>query len=168
MSRFWIYVHTCPNGKRYVGTTTRENPEWRWCFGKGYCWNKHFHSAILKYGWNNIAHEFWELTSESEMYYAEKYLIAYYQTTNPEYGYNNSIGGKKHSLGCHYSLSPETKAKVAEANRRKAKDPDYRRRLSEIQKGKPKPGSRYERTPEHRKRMSEACKGKKHVRRVKP
>ena len=71
MKRYWVYVHTCPNGKRYVGCTTRVKPEFRWAEGKGYQTNKHFYSAIQKYGWSSIKHEAWELTCKSEMYYAE-------------------------------------------------------------------------------------------------
>ena len=50
--------------------------------------------AILKWGWKNIKHKIYEVETESEMKYLEKYLIAYYQTTNPKYGYNISTGGE--------------------------------------------------------------------------
>ena len=92
---YWVYIHTCPDGKKYVGCTARTQPEFRWGKdGRRYSFNSNFYSAILKYGWDNIKHEVWEFTSESEMYYAEKYLITYYDTTNPERGYNRFPGGK--------------------------------------------------------------------------
>lgn len=49
----YLYMHICPNGKKYVGITIQE-PNQRWRDGKGYCKNKHFYNAILKYGWDNI------------------------------------------------------------------------------------------------------------------
>lgn len=164
---YWVYVHTCKdNGKRYVGCTTRVKPEYRWQEGRGYKTNKHFYSAILKHGWNNFEHEAWELTSESEMYYAEKYLIAYYHTTESEFGYNHSSGGEKSALGCKHSeetrkkmslshkgksLGEEHRKHLAEANGRKAKDPEFRKRVSETQKKKWS-------DPEYRERLSKAAK----------
>ena len=116
---YWVYVHTCPNGKKYVGITTKRKPEYRWAEGNGYYQNKHFYSAIQKYGWSSIKHEAWELTCESEMYYAEKYLIAYYHTTESEFGYNHSSGGESGGLGC--TRSEETRRKISEANKGKPK-----------------------------------------------
>ena len=151
--RFWVYVHTCPNGKRYVGITTASKPEYRWKEGRGYK-GQLFGRAVLKYGWDNITHEAWELTCESEMYYAEKYLIAYYHTTENEFGYNLSSGGEGGSLGC--IRSEETRKRIAENNRRKAKDPEFRKKLSKALKGKPhKPLSL-----ETKKKMSLSHKGK--------
>lgn len=95
---YYVYIHTCPNNKRYIGVTTR-NPEYRWNSGKGYR-NQIFGRAINKYGWDNIDHKVFEVDTESEMYYLEKYLISYYQTTNPSYGYNKSNGGESGTLGC--------------------------------------------------------------------
>ena len=163
---YWVYVHTCPSGKRYVGCTKQARPERRWLKGNGYRYNKHFYSAILKYGWNNIKHEFWELTCESEMYYAEKYLIAYYHTTEREFGYNHSSGGEKSSLGCNYSeeyrkhlseiqkkvhADPEYREKMSEAVKKSLSDPEVRRKMSEVQK-------KIHSDPEVRRKMSETAK----------
>ena len=58
---YYVYIHTCKvNGKKYVGVTGR-NPESRWKEGRGYKTNKHFYSAILKYGWTNFEHEVFEV-----------------------------------------------------------------------------------------------------------
>ena len=96
---YYVYIHTCPNGKRYIGTTCRV-PKRRWQGGYGYKTNKHFYRAIQKYTWDNINHQVFEVESESEMYYLERYLIAYYQTNKKGCGYNKSIGGEKSSFGC--------------------------------------------------------------------
>ena len=172
MKKFWVYIHTCPNGKKYVGVTGR-NPEIRWGKnGEGYYQNEHFYRAILKYGWDNIVHEVFEVDSKEEMYRKEVELISFYHSNDPEYGYNHSIGGEKSSLGCKHSeesrkkrseahrgkphpYSEETKKKIAEANRRKAKDPEFRKKQSEAHKGKTL-------SEETKRRIAEAMKGKLH------
>ena len=166
---YWVYVHTCPNGKRYVGITTYPKPEYRWQEGRGYCRNKHFSRAIRKYGWSSIKHEAWELTCESEMYYAEKYLIAYYNTTDNKFGYNHSTGGEKSALGC--KCSEETRRKISKANRKRWSDPEYRGKMLEVRKGRGVLSEEARRhlseankkkwsDPEYKKRVSEAMKGK--------
>lgn len=94
MNKFYVYIHICPNNKRYVGIT-RQNPKKRWSNGNGYKKNAHFTRAIDKYGWDNISHQVIEVDTESEMFYLEKYLIAFYNSNNPEFGYNNSLGGER-------------------------------------------------------------------------
>ena len=167
---YWVYIHTCPNGKKYVGCTKQARPELRWAEGRGYK-GQLFGRAVRKYGWSSIKHEAWELTSESEMYYAEKYLIAYYHTTENEFGYNNSSGGEQGSLGCKHSKEfrkkisetlkkrysdPEYRKKMYEATKKVHSDPEYRKHMSEVMKGKPgKPCSE-----ETKKKLSKAHKGK--------
>ena len=82
----YLYMHVCPNGKKYIGITMQE-PNQRWRDGKGYCKNKHFYNAILKYGWNNIQHIilFSDLT-EDEANEIEEKLIDEMDLTNPENG----------------------------------------------------------------------------------
>jgi len=149
---YWVYVHTCTaNGKRYVGVTTQTKPECRWGKnGEGYK-DQLFGKAVRKYGWNNIKHEAWELTCESEMYYAEKYLIAYYHTTESKFGYNLSSGGEKGGLGCKHS--EEFRKHCAEAQKKKWLDPEYRKHRSESQKEKWL-------DPEYRRKQSKAHRGK--------
>lgn len=95
---YFVYVHICPNGKKYVGIT-RQRPKKRWNNGWGYIDNEHFTRAIKKYGWENINHMVIEVNTEKEMFYLEKYLIAYYNSNDPEYGYNKSRGGECGSYG---------------------------------------------------------------------
>ena len=90
-----IYKHTSPNGKCYIGMTRQNPPEKRWgCNGNGYCDNEHFSRAILKYSWENIKHEilFTNLTKE-EAEQKEIELIAFYDSMNPDKGYNATPGG---------------------------------------------------------------------------
>ena len=177
MKKFYVYIHTCPNGKKYVGLTTTE-PKKRWgSNGVRYKSNKHFYSAIQKYGWDNIEHQVIEIDTMSEMYYLEKYLISYYHSNKKEFGYNKSIGGEKSGAGCHLSI--ETRHKLSEAKKgnqyhkgkhhsaeAKAKmkgripwnkgipcSEEYKRKISESNKGK-------SRSEETRRKISETKKGK--------
>lgn len=93
--RYIVYMHTAPNNKKYIGITRQEKPEKRWgSNGCGYIGNEHFSRAISKYGWNNIKHEilYTGLTKE-EAEQKEIELIAYYDSMNPDKGYNMTIGG---------------------------------------------------------------------------
>ena len=152
--RFWVYVHTCPNGKRYVGITTASKPEYRWKEGRGYK-GQLFGRAVLKYGWDNITHEAWELTCESVMYYAEKYLIAYYHTTESEFGYNHTAGGPLGSkkTGPRKPISEEARERMRIAALKRSSDPEYRKKLCSANKKKWL-------DPEYRKKQTEARKGK--------
>ena len=94
-----VYMHTAPNGKKYVGITKRSINA-RWQNGNGYKSNKRFYNAILKYGWDNIKHEvlFDNLTQE-EAYKLEIELIAQNESNNPNYGYNQTEGGENVCFG---------------------------------------------------------------------
>lgn len=90
-----VYKHTTPNNKVYIGITGGSiKDRWR-NNGNGYKKNKHFYSAILKYGWENIKHEilFDNLTKE-EACNKEIELIAFYKCNQRDYGYNSAIGGE--------------------------------------------------------------------------
>ena len=94
MDNFKVYVHTTPDGKRYVGVTSIE-PEKRWLNGKGYP-QKVFGSAIEEFGWENILHEIVaENLSEQEASEMEIFLIKKYNTTDERFGYNVRNWGYK-------------------------------------------------------------------------
>ena len=90
----------------------------------------------------------------------------FYQTTNPQKGYNDRTGGLEGNRNTRprkpvseetreklrtasFHKDPEYRKKLSEANRKKAQDPEYRRKLSEVQKGK-------QISEEVRKHMAEA------------
>lgn len=97
-----VYKHTNKiNGKIYIGITIYgENPNTRWANGLGYRNNKYFINAIEKYNWDNFTHEilFNNLTKD-EACEKEIKLIALYDATNREKGYNISIGGSAPMCG---------------------------------------------------------------------
>ncbi len=95
---YLVYMHTTPNGKKYIGIT-QQNTTRRWQNGHGYDTQTLFHRAIKKYGWENIKHEILEENlSEREAWEREKYYIQLYKTTNPKYGYNIHSGGTSGKL----------------------------------------------------------------------
>ena len=109
MNNYKLYVHICPNGKRYYGITKQE-PKRRWLSGAGYRNNQYFFRAINKYGWDNIEHiVLFDSLTEHEAKELEQYMIQWYNTANYKYGYNQSLGGDGGYSG--YKLSEETKRK---------------------------------------------------------
>ena len=160
MKKFYVYIHTCPNGKKYVGLTTTE-PKKRWASGRGYKNNLHFTRAIQNFGWNNIEHQVFEVDTKEEMFFLEKYFIAYYQTNNPDFGYNNSSGGEGGNTGYHYS--EEIKHKMSESHKGVKKGPhseETRKKISEAKKGNQYHKGKHH-SAETKHKMSEIKKGVK-------
>lgn len=155
---YTVYKHTAPNGKVYIGIT-KKNPEQRWNYGNGYRQNKHFYRAILKYDWKNIKHEIVEtgLTKEQACN-KEIELIAKYDSTNPDKGYNNSTGGEYGFSGMHHSA--EARRKIRESLNRTYLDPELRRKIGELHKGVNNPNFGKHLSVETRQKMSEALKGR--------
>jgi group I intron endonuclease len=152
MKHYIVYMHEHrENGKKYIGITGMK-PEYRWNNGKGYS-SGYFRNAIDKHGWDAFRHEilYTNLTKE-EACKLEQELIAKYQSNDPEFGYNCSVGGEMSALGCHWSLGEDTKCKM-----RKPKSEEHRKHISEARKGmRCKPLSE-----EHKKKISEAEKGRR-------
>lgn len=160
MECYCVYKHTSPSGKVYIGIT-QQNPEKRWQSGIGYVGNTHFANAIKKYGWKNFKHEilFSGLTIE-EAKAKEIELIAYYDSTNRNKGYNVSPGGSV--------MSEESKEKVRRTRKENGTDkrehyrmlsvwadPEKRKQILERMQNKP----RTEEQKEHY-RASNANRGK--------
>ena len=162
MKKYYVYIHVCPNGKRYVGATTRIKPKYRWGKnGEGYK-GQPFEEAILKYGWDNIEHEVFEVDSKEEMYRKEVELISFYHSNDPRYGYNSSVGGEYSRLGC--KCSEETKKKLSKANKGKTRSEEQRKRISEARKGKPHPHKCHKPFSEKaRKHISEAARNRPRI-----
>lgn len=106
MNEYTVYIHTFPNGKKYIGIT-RQNVKKRWGYGTGYN-QQVVGKAIKKYGWKNIKHEIVkDNLSQEEACLLEQKLIKKYKTNQQEYGYNLSIGGdigKKNTYMCENAI----------------------------------------------------------------
>lgn len=86
---YFVYVHTVPNGKMYIGET--KDPVRRWNNGEGYDDNPNFYKDICLYGWNNIKHEIIaQYKSETDAKVCEGILIALLNTEDRLVGYNNT------------------------------------------------------------------------------
>lgn len=118
---YTLYMHICPNGKRYIGITRQFPINDRWRKGKGYKNNTYFYRAIKKYGWENIEHHIISsFLSREEAEQKEQLLIDSYKTTDPKYGYNLTSGGE---LGKIYSQ--QTRLKIGRAHLGKKKSNEY-------------------------------------------
>lgn len=137
---FYIYCHTAPNGKRYIGQTCLD-PEKRWDRGRGYIKCTLMHRAIEKYGWDNFRHDIICVVHSKEAAdLFEQHYIDKFDTFNDEHGYNLTKGGGG-VVGCTWS--EERKAAHSEAIRGTSNGM-YRRHHTE----------------ESRKKMSEKLRGR--------
>lgn len=174
---FVVYVHIVPNNKLYFGIT--QNVKNRWRDGIGYQNQQLFWRAIKKYGWNNIKHIILiENVSKDIACECEKYLIEKYNTTNPKFGYNVSVGGdgpfgvvrsnetreklRLANLGHKHSKETIEKIKLhhAHLNRGKKLTSEQKEKLLNSRRGKSSwcKGKKF--TEEHRKKLSDAHRGK--------
>lgn len=135
-NNYVLYMHTTPSGKRYFGIT-KQKPERRWSNGYGYKKNDHFWNAIKKYGWSNIGHYILaDNLTENEACFFEQIMIAIYDTTNRNNGYNQTTGGE-----C-YKHTEETKMRISESMKAKCKTEDTKRKMSEAKLGFKHPRSK--------------------------
>lgn len=154
---FVVYQHRNKvNGKVYIGITSR-SPEKRWGVnGDGYRTSPHFHSAILKYGWDNFEHNvlFVDLTRE-EACLKEQELIREFKSNDSRFGYNQTSGGD------FFTMSEEAKKKISgsmKGNKNGLGHPcskEKAEKISKAQKGR-------HLTSEHRAKLSVAA-SKRHV-----
>ena len=144
------------NGKKYFGITSQK-PKDRWDKGKGYKKNQYFWRAINKYGWfDGFDHEIiTNCLTEPEASEMEIKLIAQYDTTNPQNGYNINPGGqggkhseesKKRMRENHADFSgekhplygrghtQETREKMSQIAKERYKNEAYIRKMSESHK----------------------------------
>lgn len=109
MRKYLVYIHiNKTNNKKYVGITSCTSEE-RWRKGLGYSKRQPIiHNAIKKYGWDGFEHKIlFEDLSEAAAKKIERNLIAEYNTTDPAFGYNMTIGGDGH---CIYHTEEERQA----------------------------------------------------------
>lgn len=153
-NNYIVYRHTSPNGKMYIGITSRTLEARSGHNGYGYRKNEHFYRAIQKYGWENFLHEIiFSNLSKSEAEAKEIELIALYDTRDAQKGYNNSSGGESGSKGAKFS--DETRKKMSIAHKGK--------RLTEKQmKAHQKINHHRKLSKEAKKKISQAKLGKRH------
>lgn len=148
MNEYIVYIHTFPNGKKYVGLTC-QGIKLRWRRnGKGYKTQDRVFNAIKKYGWENVKSEIIrDSLSKEEAEKLEVELISLYNSTNKLYGYNSANGGN--SIGRN---SIETRAKISAAKKGKKMSNEAKLNMSIAQTGR-------KQTEETKKILSDARKG---------
>lgn len=155
-NNFSVYRHIAPNGKMYVGVTSRE-PDLRWGLnGSGYKKQSLFYNAIKKYGWDNFQHEIL-LTNltETQASLAEQLFIYYWDLTNRDKGYNLMTGG---ITGAKHTQS--TKDKISKGNKGKVRSLEYKQHLSEMRQGVKHHNYGKHLSEETKQKISKANKGK--------
>lgn len=128
--KYTVYKHVTPDGKAYVGMTCQRLCD-RWGHGGGYLKNQAFAEAIKHYGWEQIQHVV--ISSDLSLDAAvklEQETIRLLDATNPEKGYNVSIGGLGGTLGVKFG--PETLKRMSEA-RKGEKNHNFGKEISKEQ-----------------------------------
>ena len=145
VNHYVVYVHICPNEKRYYGYTSLK-PERRW--GKDGCGykkrNSEFYNDIIYYGWDNIEHIIIaDNLSKEEAELLEEQLILENKSYDSEFGHNKYIGKKwtdeQRETRKEKGVSKETRKKISEANKGKVRSKKTRKKLSKARKGKDSP-----------------------------
>ena len=125
---YCVYAHINKiNGKIYIGQTIHgDNPVKRWGYnGAHYKAQPYFYNAIQKWGWDSFDHEVIanHLTAKEADEF-EKLLIKKLNTTDSNFGYNLTSGGKS------YEMTEETKKKISESHKGKTLSEETKKKLS--------------------------------------
>jgi group I intron endonuclease len=149
-----VYKHTCPDGKVYIGATSKL-PRVRWNYGYGYRGTLFF-TAITKYGWNNIQHEVLatDLTAE-QAHELEVLLIAQHDSTNPERGYNRASGGRG-TPGVVISEETRQKLVTSHLGKKNPHTPEWNEKIREGNLGRKKPHVGIPRSEESKAKIAAA------------
>ncbi|MCQ2770656.1 MAG: GIY-YIG nuclease family protein [Clostridia bacterium] len=157
-----VYVHiNLINNKKYVGVTSRVDPNLRWKNGYGYKENDYFYSSIKKYGWDNFEHIIlYDDLFEDEAKDLERFLISAWNTMDRDCGYNMTSGGdgtpdyhpsedvRKRLSESHKNenLSEEAKANRANGLKNRRLSQEHKRKIGE---GNSKPVSMFSKSGEY-------------------
>ena len=163
-AHYTVYKLTDPDGKVYIGCTGKPVEE-RWKKGRGYSRDTPIRRAIDEIGWENFKTEILcEKLIKEGAEKLERWFIAFYDSSDPEKGYNRFLGGlgkgahmskitrqlSRESKNRLYEEHPEVKARIRKTvNDLFANDPTYRERVS---KGVL---AAYEKDPTIKERLSE-------------
>ena len=150
-----IYVHIFPDGRKYVGSTKKQNPKKRWKGSKGYRKHKTLFNAIKSVGWNNIQHEIIETVEDKETALKrEEYYTLLWRTNEPEFGFNIDAGNKHNE---------ETKKRIGELSKGRVSGMKGKHHTEESRRKNSESNKKVKRKPfteEHRAKISESNKGR--------
>ena len=131
MGNYTVYRHITPDGKSYVGCTSKTIKERWW---EKYNHNLLFSEAIKRYGWDGMEHEIIaENLDEDEAYKIEIETIKKYKSNDPQYGFNISKGGKATFKDLKHT--EVTKQKMSDSNKGRIFSEEHCANLSKALKG---------------------------------
>lgn len=134
-----VYRYTFPDGKIYIGTTGQSIQNRRDC---GYHHNKLLTQAMRSAGWRNIKVDILHTTTDkAEAFQTEMRLISETNATNPQIGYNISLGGINTFAGLNHT--EECKKRMSEAQKGKVFSDEHIRNLCNAHSKERKPVVRY-------------------------
>jgi group I intron endonuclease len=146
--KWTLYCHINKiNGKKYIGITSKKNPNSRWRYGFGYADTPHFWRAIQKYGWKNFEHLILSTNlTKQEACELEIYFIKELKLQNDQYGYNIGNGGESGSLkgklhpmyGKHHTDEAKEKNRQAHLGKVVYVSKEARERAAAKQRGVPR------------------------------
>ena len=132
---YYVYMHKNKiNNKIYIGRTKQTKTN-RWgTNGNGYRDQADFWQAINDFGWDNFEHIILaENLTQDEANKLERELIAKYNTTDLDYGYNGNSGGEK---GLQWSDA--ARERMSESAKQRC-DEEWRIQNSQLQSGSKRP-----------------------------
>lgn len=113
-----IYCATHFDGRKYYGKTIKTLAQRRACHIASSKIDKpksHFHRALKLYGKNSFTWQIVESCPISELSEKERFWIRESKTFNPQFGFNETLGGE----GCPATI--ETRKKISDAYKRKVR-----------------------------------------------
>ena len=153
------------NHKVYIGQSKDIEARWEEGLKPGHMrsYNDHLLNSVKKYGIENFSKEI--IIETWDMDYWEKFFIKIYNSTDPKFGYNKTIGGQNTGYGFYSKevkdkirqkalgrkVSEETKQKISKSNSGE-KNPRYGI------KGELHPRFKVKRTLEEKKHISDGVK----------
>jgi group I intron endonuclease len=143
------------NGKIYIGQSQKKDPFY---FGSG----ANIKKAVKEYGKKNFIREIVEenIDNKKELDQREEYWIDFFDSTNPDIGYNICKGGS----GRKASHSQETKDRLSEINKGKVMSEITKNKIRDGQPdrhGKNNPMYNRVTSDETKQKLSDALKGEK-------
>lgn len=171
MSVYWIHAkeHTDITSQGYIGVTI--NTQRRLLEHSKRKSNRHLTFAIEKYGWDNLVKDILVVAEKDYCLDVEKQLRPI-----DGIGWNTIAGGGlppvlfgsrpelcgRTPWNKGKKLSEETRKKISEAVKKQMADPEHRKLLSVLKKGKPSNRAGKKHSPETIEKMRAAKLGKKH------
>lgn len=151
-----VYIITnIINNKVYIGSTTqsfrrRYTQHFYQLQTKNHC-NEYLQNSWMKYGNSSFIFDILELCNKKDCLLREQYWLDFYQSWNPEKGYN-LLKNSNNSLG--YKHKDETKKRMSDLKIGKQSHPNTKKAVLLANIGRP-------RTKEEKEKISIANKGKK-------